>query len=177
MKQETKSGLKNHTFAPWFIKLRYDLISWQIIFAGFFLFFLAGCASQPLRPPDTAKAGRVVSLARSLEGTPYRYGGNSPSQGFDCSGLVVYVYQKAAGRKLPRISRHQFKIARPVRLGLERPADLLFFDINGRGISHVGIYLGKGKFIHAPKTGGKVKISDANKKYWRQRFRGVRRVL
>lgn len=138
---------------------------------------VSGCATQTIRPPDVNKADQVVRLAKSLQGTAYRYGGRTPSQGFDCSGLVQYVYQNAVGIKLPRISRQQFQVARPVRLGSEHPADLLFFDINGRGISHVGIYLGKGKFIHAPKTGGKVKISDANTKYWRKRFRGVRRLL
>jgi len=136
----------------------------------------SGCAT-PLQPrPNAEQASRVIRLVKSLQGKPYRYGGATPS-GFDCSGLVQYVFRKAAGIRLPRSSRAQFAFARPVRLGNERPSDLLFFDVNGRGISHVGIYLGKGLFIHAPQSGGHVKISNANKPYWRRRFRGVRRVL
>ncbi len=128
------------------------------------------------RPPDAGRAAQVVSLAKSLQDVPYRYGGNTP-QGFDCSGMVQYVFKRAVGLKLPRTSRRQFGWTRPVQRGHEKPSDLLFFDINGRGISHVGIYLGRGKFIHAPHNSGAVKISDANTSYWRRRFRGVRRAL
>jgi cell wall-associated NlpC family hydrolase len=128
------------------------------------------------RPVDSGRARAVIQQAKSLQGTPYRYGGTTP-KGFDCSGLVQYVFRNAVGVRLPRTSKAQFSATRPIRRGDEQPSDLLFFDINGRGISHVGIYLGKGKFIHAPSSGGRVKISDANKKYWRQRFRGVRRAL
>ncbi|MEW6517607.1 MAG: C40 family peptidase [candidate division FCPU426 bacterium] len=135
-----------------------------------------GCAAVRPLPANPAAVERVVQLATSLQGKPYRYGGTTPA-GFDCSGLVQYVFRQAAGVALPRTSRRQFAATRHVPLGGEEPADLLFFDINGRGISHVGIYLGKGRFVHAPSSGGEVKISDANEPYWRSRFRGVHRVL
>lgn len=144
--------------------------------AGVLLLIAGGCAMGLRRPPDAGQAGRVVSAAKSLLGVPYRYGGSTP-RGFDCSGLVQYVFKQSVGLKLPRTSRHQFDRTRPVQRGHEKPSDLLFFDINGRGISHVGIYLGRGKFIHAPNNGDKVKVSNANTKYWRRRFRGVRRAL
>lgn len=135
-----------------------------------------GCATLPQAPPDASAAARVVRLATSLQGKPYRYGGTTPA-GFDCSGFVQYVFREAAGIKLPRTSRSQFGAARRVPRGNEEPSDLLFFDINGRGISHVGIYLGQGRFVHAPSSGGEVKISNGNDSYWRSRFRGVGRVL
>lgn len=135
-----------------------------------------GCATIRQAPPDPSAAARVVQLATSLQGKPYRYGGTTPA-GFDCSGFVQYVFREAAGIKLPRTSRSQFGAARRVPRGGEEPSDLLFFDINGRGISHVGIYLGQGRFVHAPSSGGEVKISNGNDPYWRSRFRGVGRVL
>lgn len=135
-----------------------------------------GCATVHQAPPDPAAAARVVELASSLQGKPYRYGGTTPA-GFDCSGFVQYVFRQAAGITLPRTSRKQFSAARHVPRGGEEPSDLLFFDIDGRGISHVGIYLGRGRFVHAPSSGGEVKISNGNDPYWRSRFRGVCRVL
>jgi cell wall-associated NlpC family hydrolase len=135
-----------------------------------------GCATVSQAPPDAGAAARVVQLASSLKGSPYRYGGTTPA-GFDCSGFVQYVFRQAAGISLPRTSQKQYAVARRVPRGGEEPSDLLFFDVDGRGISHVGIYLGQGRFVHAPSTGGEVKISNGNDAYWRSRFRGVGRVL
>ncbi len=135
-----------------------------------------GCATAAPRPPAPGMAAKVTAQARALRGTPYRYGGKTP-RGFDCSGFVQYVFLQAANRKLPRTSKRQFTYSRPIRRGNEKPSDLLFFSINGHGPSHVGIYLGKGSFIHASQSGGNVKISNANSKYWKRRFVGVRRVL
>lgn len=140
------------------------------------LCMVIGCAAVAPRPPAPGMAARVVELARGLCGTPYCYGGNTP-QGFDCSGLVQHVFLRTANLKLPRTSKKQFIYSRPIRRGNEQPSDLLFFSVNRRGPSHVGIYSGRGLFIHASHTGGNVKISDANSKYWRRRFIGVRRVL
>lgn len=135
---------------------------------------LAGCAAAPPRP-NPPQAEKVVTLAKSLVGTPYRYGGCNP-KGFDCSGLVQYVYRHAAGVQLPRTSKGQFARTVKVPLGQEAPGDLLFYDIKGSAPSHVGIYLGKGAFVHAPSTGGAVKISDGNERYWVDHFMCVRRV-
>ncbi|MBN1594373.1 C40 family peptidase [candidate division FCPU426 bacterium] len=148
---------------------------WLVGFCSMGLLGLS-CATMPQRLPDAEHARQVVATAKTLEGKPYRYGGATP-EGFDCSGFVQYVFRTAVNKRLPRTSRAQFAYARPIRRGEEQPSDLLFFNVNGRGISHVGIYLGKGLFIHSPKNGGKVKISNANDKYWRRRFQGVRRVL
>lgn len=178
MKQNIKFGLHYHVF--FHQKKRHFGFKRCRVFWGMgviLLGMLAGCASQPLRLSDANKTHQVIHLAKSLLGSAYHYGGRTPGQGFDCSGFVQYVYKNAVGIKLPRTSQKQFYASRSVQLGTEQPADLLFFDINGHGISHVGIYLGKGKFIHAPQSGGKVKISDANEKYWRKHFRGVRRLL
>jgi murein DD-endopeptidase len=136
---------------------------------------LSGCATLPPRPLDQGVALRIVEKAKSLLGIPYRYGGTT-SNGFDCSGFTQYVFLQAAGIRLPRTARDQFAFARPISLGEEKPADLLFYKINGRDISHVAIYLGQGKFIHSSHEGGSVTIVKANDRYWRKRLAGVRRV-
>jgi cell wall-associated NlpC family hydrolase len=138
---------------------------------------LAGCAGLARRPAFRAEqAQRVADRARALVGTPYLYGGLTPS-GFDCSGFVCYVFREVAGIRLPHSSRRQFNALPAIRLGEEMPADLLFFSIKGEGPSHVGIYLGRGLFVHASDSGDTVKISDGNQDYWRKRLVGIRRVL
>jgi cell wall-associated NlpC family hydrolase len=138
-----------------------------------------GCSVVPPkpepRPAEPQVSEKVLTLARSLCGKPYRYGGSSPA-GFDCSGFVQYVFRHAAGIKLPRTGRQQFAETCALALGKEAPGDLVFYKIKGGGPSHVGIYLGKGLFVHAPSSGGVVKISDANEAYWREHFIGVRRI-
>ncbi len=155
-------------------RLKIQALSW----AGWTVLWclVTGCATAAPRPPAPGMAAKVTAQARALRGTAYRYGGNT-LPGFDCSGFVQYVFLKAANLKLPRTSKRQFTYSRPIRRGNEKPSDLLFFNVNGHGPSHVGIYLGKGSFIHASRSGRDVKISDANSKYWRRRFIGVRRVL
>ena len=148
---------------------------------------LIGCASRP--PPDfssllspnetrrlTPDQGSVIEMARSLLGTPYRFGGMTP-EGFDCSGLINYVYRKAAGLTLPRNSHRIARAGRAVLVDELRPADILHFKIERQRSLHVVIYIGKGKFIHAPKTGGKVSVQELNVNYWIMRYRGARRVL
>ncbi len=137
---------------------------------------LAGCATQPGSRPDTtpADSGKGELIARAaldLLGTPYRYGGNSPG-GFDCSGLVQYAHAQA-GITLPRTTRTQFALTRFDPPGLQ-VGDVLFFRIDGR-ISHNGIYLGDGRFVHAPSSGKKVSISRTDNPYFRDRLAGVRR--
>jgi cell wall-associated NlpC family hydrolase len=145
--------------------------------SGLVAMVLTGCATIPSRPaPDAAKANEIIRTAKGLLGTPYRYGGTT-TKGFDCSGFVQYVFRNAAGVKLPRSSPKQFSATAPVRSGEEQPSDLLFWSIDHNGPSHVGIYLGHGRFVHAPGKGDAVKISDGNERYWRGRFLGVRRAL
>lgn len=123
--------------------------------------------------------GRVQGLlqrALALLGTPYRWGGTSPDRGFDCSGLVGYVFRTALGIDLPRVSREQAKTG---ELVADRAAlaagDLVFFGRKGR-VDHVGIYVGEGRFVHAPRTGRDVTVSSMETGYWSNKFMSARRV-
>ena len=116
---------------------------------------LAGCATAPRAPESGPDAGRAVAaVAKGLVGTPYRFGG-SDDRGFDCSGLAVYAYEKV-GIAIPRTAAEQQRSARLVPLRHLLPGDLLFFRIRSRHIDHVGIYVGDGRFIHAPRSGALV---------------------
>jgi cell wall-associated NlpC family hydrolase len=148
---------------------------------------LAGCATGPARPdfsslrsgserPSTPVQKEVIQTARSLLGIPYKYGGTTP-EGFDCSGFINYVYRNAAGLALPRMTHDLARAGKPVSAAELRPADLVYFKIERQKPLHVGIYLGKGKFIHSPSTRGKVNIQDLNMDYWHDRYLGARRVL
>ena len=164
----------------------------RLLFPALLVAALAGCGSEPVRqaappapqrhwatiaPADPAAANAVLMRAISLVGTPYRYGGNTPEGGFDCSGLVNYVYRDMLDLRLPRSSRELAAIQGP-RLSPERlaPADLVFFGNRGN-VSHVGIYLGEGRFVHAPSTGGTVRLDRLDGPYWRDHYSGARRVL
>jgi cell wall-associated NlpC family hydrolase len=128
-------------------------------------------------PADPVRANAVLMRAIGLVGTPYRYGGNTPDSGFDCSGLVNYVYRDVLDLRLPRTSRElagwQGPRIQPDRLAA---ADLVFFG-SGGSVSHVGIYVGKGRFVHAPSTGGTVRLDYLDGPYWRDHYSGARRVL
>lgn len=124
-------------------------------------------------PEDLAREASFLAL--SLVDTPYRYGGNTPAGGFDCSGLIVYVFRNAAGLGLPRTVARLAQVGQPVRPSAMRSGDLVLFDTTGR-FSHAGIYVGAGRFVHAPSTGGVVRLDDVHARYWKPRFSGVRRV-
>lgn len=155
---------------------------------------LAACGRKDTRPPapaasaavrewplvqpgDPAAANAVLMRAISLVGTPYRYGGNTPEGGFDCSGLVNYVFRDMLDLRLPRTSRelaaYQGPRIEPQRLAA---ADLVFFGSGGQ-VTHVGIYVGEGRFVHAPSTGGTVRLDHLDGSYWRRNYSGSRRVL
>ncbi|MEK7702353.1 MAG: C40 family peptidase [Nitrospirota bacterium] len=120
---------------------------------------------------------RVLSLAQSLLGTPYRYGGMDPNSGFDCSGYLSYVFKEAVGISLPRRAKDQGKAGEFVSSKLQ-PADILVFKISKSDEWHTGIYLKDGQFIHAPsRRGGAVNIQNITLPYWKERFVGARRVL
>lgn len=109
----------------------------------------------------------VTAIATRMLGKPYRFGGASPS-GFDCSGLVYYAYSKA-GYTVPRTSMRQYHQSTTIAAADIREGDLLFFRIEGK-VSHVGVYLGSNRFIHAPSSGNRVSIASLNNPYWRQRL-------
>ncbi len=117
----------------------------------------------------------AVELAKTLLGIPYRWAGANPSQGFDCSGLVYYVYNQLQV-SVPRMQRELFHRAEKIQKNQLQPGDLLFFD-NFARLSHVGIYIGEGHFIHAPRRGLSVSIESMDSSYYRKRFVGARRVM
>ncbi|CAD6548746.1 NlpC/P60 family protein [Paraburkholderia sabiae] len=114
--------------------------------------------------------------AMSLVGVPYRWGGNTPDSGFDCSGLVHYVVQRAASVNLPRTTADMSSRGESVEPDEVAPGDLIFFNTTGRPHSHVGIYVGKLRFVNAPSTGGTVRLDYLTNPYWAKRFDGIRRV-
>lgn len=116
------------------------------------------------------------AYALAALGTPYHYGGRSPQTGFDCSGLVAHVFEQAWGLPLPHNARAQSRLGRPVRLGDLAPGDLVFYNTRRRAYSHVGIYVGDGRFVHAPKHGSRVRMESIHSPYWRARFDGARRL-
>jgi murein DD-endopeptidase len=132
---------------------------------------LLGCGSLPRETAtaapsyDSSRAEVVVRTARQQIGVPYRYGGTTP-RGFDCSGLVHYAYQRA-GIKVPRTTAGLLRRAHRVRLSQLRPGDVLFFRVAPPKISHVGLYVGKGRFVHAPSSGEQVSYASLNNQYWR----------
>ena len=149
-----------------------------------FLTLISGCGTFGPAPPTTVQpapapsAERSEALLRTLLslGLDYRHGGNSPVTGFDCSGLVAHVYKEAWGIRLPHNSKAQSQAGVPVSLAELQAGDLVFYDTLKRPYSHVGIYLGDGKFVHAPKTGAQVRIESLKSAYWSQRFNGARRI-
>ena len=142
-------------------------------------------APQPVPPtqPPLAldPAGREASVAKAmlLVNTPYRYGGNTPEGGFDCSGLVQYVYARVAAgtARLPRTTAQWAAATAPVSdAGLQR-GDLVFFNTTGTPFSHMGIYVGNDQFVHAPSSGGTVRRDSLNNRYFAPRYLGGRRVF
>ncbi|TBU93437.1 C40 family peptidase [Phytopseudomonas dryadis] len=124
-------------------------------------------------------ADDVLFRALGLVGTPYRYGGNTPDSGFDCSGLIGYVYRDAAGIQLPRSTRELIGMRAPaVGRDALRSGDLVFFATNGgRQVSHAGIYVGEGRFVHAPSSGGTVRLDSLSNSYWQRTYLEAKRVF
>jgi murein DD-endopeptidase len=134
----------------------------------------AGCASEPVADsPSRRSAVQASDIAASMVGKPYRYGGRSP-QGFDCSGLVYFSYQRA-GLEVPRSTQSQRASSRKVSLSRLGRGDLLFFDQEGKRSSHVGIYLGRDRFVHAPSSGKRVRIDSLNDPFWQKHLVDARR--
>jgi cell wall-associated NlpC family hydrolase len=143
---------------------------------------LAGCAGAPPGPPrpETTPVGpeRAEALLQVLLtlGVDYRNGGRSAATGFDCSGLVAHVFREAYGIQLPHNARAQSEIGTRVSLSELRAGDLVFYNTLGQPYSHVGIYVGDGRFVHAPKSGAQVRFEQLSARYWMRRFDGARRI-
>ena len=150
---------------------------------------LTGCASSPAtsstvasgrvtvepRVVDAQVGGAIADVAMGMVGTRYRYGGTDPVEGFDCSGLVYYAYGQA-GYRVPRTSQEMFRAVRKIAVGQAGPGDLMFFQDQTK-LSHVGIYVGDGMFVHAPATGQNVVIASLDVPYYRQHLVAVGRLL
>ncbi len=124
----------------------------------------------------TTTASDVISSAMGFLGVPYKRGGNSVETGLDCSGFVVALYQQVLGLVLPRTAVEQAQATRKIELTELQPGDLVFFNTMRRAFSHVGVYMGDGKFIHSPRAGGQIRVEDMGTQYWKTRFNGARRV-
>jgi cell wall-associated NlpC family hydrolase len=149
----------------------------------------AGCAGSRVAPvaeaprrvtvepriADAALGGAIADVAMGMVGTRYRYGGTDPLEGFDCSGLVYYAYEQA-GYRVPRTSQELFRAARKIAIGDADPGDLMFFQDQTK-LSHVGIYLGDGRFVHAPATGQNVAVGSLESPYYLEHLVAVGRLL
>jgi len=149
----------------------------------------AGCAGSPVAPladptrhvtvepraADAAVGGAIADVAMGMVGTRYRYGGTDPLEGFDCSGLVHYAYEQA-GYRVPRTSQELFRAARKISVGDADPGDIMFFQDQTK-LSHVGIYLGDGRFVHAPASGQNVAVDSLASPYYQAHLVAVGRLL
>jgi cell wall-associated NlpC family hydrolase len=126
-------------------------------------------------PASSDLRGPIAELALSMVGVPYRYGGADPSEGFDCSGLVYYTYA-SNGHVVPRTSQGQLSASRQIPLTLAIEGDLVFFQDQEK-LSHVGIYLGAGRFVHAPSSGGTVSVASLDAPYYQRHLIAVGRLL
>ena len=146
---------------------------WLIILA-----LLGGCATAPAPkspppPPPGPERAEALLQALSALGIDYRYGGRSRETGFDCSGLVAHVYREALGITLPATAEGQAQVGAPVRSADLEAGDLVFYNTLGRRYSHVGIYLGDGRFVHAPRAGAQVRVEQMSNSYWSRRYNGA----
>ncbi len=160
------------------------------------LAFLAGCSQTPQRPAPSTSVPRATAPARGwfalprddhaqemvifalgLLDTGYRFGGKNPEAGLDCSGMVSYVVEQVSGKRLPYNAAGIAERTRPIPSNAVRPGDLVFFNTLGRSYSHMGIYVGDGKFVHAPNSRGKVRVDRLDNRYYADRFEGARTLL
>lgn len=132
--------------------------------------------SPNLLEQASSTAQDVLMSALALTGTPYKFGGKSPETGFDCSGFVRYVFQQATNFTLPHGARAISQIGQNIPVDQLQPGDLVFFNTLKSAFSHVGIYIGDNRFVHAPSTGGGVHVVNMKEAYWAKRFNGARRL-
>jgi len=155
------------------------------------LFGLTMLGSSPVMAAEESRNGEEASflerytnsaqdlILKGLEmvGVNYRRGGTNPDAGLDCSGFVQLVFKEAVGMVLPRTSREMSEVGDRVDTTELKPGDLVFFNTMRRAFSHVGIYLGEGRFLHSPRPGGEVRVEDMRSSYWTKRYNGARRVV
>ncbi|WP_369658475.1 C40 family peptidase [Variovorax sp. V15] len=132
---------------------------------------------KQVRQTVTERTSDLVVTAIGFLGVPYRRGGNTAESGFDCSGFVRAMYNETVGHMLPRRAEEQAAATEKIDRSQLKPGDLVFFNTMRRAFSHVGIYVGEGKFIHSPRSGAQVRVEDMNGSYWQRRFDGARRVM
>ena len=159
---------------------------WASLLAGALLAQGAFAGEWPAQMPQadsgSASAGErdgmqtIIDRAMDLIGVRYRRSGDRPQTGFDCSGFVGYVFREGMGLILPRVAREISKAGAPVSEDELEPGDLVFFNTMRHAFSHVGIYLGDHRFIHAPRSGQRVRIDDLQEHYWARRYNGARRL-
>lgn len=172
----------------------------QLFFIIFTSIIVSGCGTLPAGGDGSATRGRAEHAAASIaapsapsafpardsetlfhalmaSGADYRRGGKSYQSGFDCSGLVAHVYREAYGLALPHNTQAQSELGDPISLPELQAGDLVFFNTQRKPYSHVGIYLGDGRFIHAPKEGAVVRTENLRARYWATRFDGARRIM
>jgi hypothetical protein len=127
---------------------------------------------------SVASVGADLAMqALSFIGVPYRFGGQDPQRGFDCSGLVRHVTQSVMGLTLPRTAEAMARVGENIGRDALQVGDLVFFNTRGRRYSHVGIYIGEGRFVHAPARRGRVRVEEVDGAYWQKRFNGARRIV
>ena len=173
-------------------KVRLRRFIYATILAG-----LAACSSTPpapspsapqkpsQRPPSSTAfrldqpdhANEIVIFSLGLLDTGYRFGGSNPEAGLDCSGMVSYVVERVAGKRLPHNAAQIAAITQPIERSALKPADLVFFNTSGQTYSHMGIYLGDGRFVHAPSSKGSVRIERMDNVYFASRFTGARTLF
>lgn len=161
----------------------------RLLTAGLVAALLAGCAGESgLRHGsglasyrsisiDAGKRQDVALTAMGLIGTRYRYGGTDPNAGFDCSGLIRYVFENATRHELPHSTAEIAEISRPVPRGELSVGDFVFFNTLHRSYSHMGIYVGNGQFVNAPSSGGQVRIDSLHSPYFARRYEGARTLF
>ncbi len=147
------------------------------------ILYFAAC-STPAPPPQgtitqasrqsSAQGNEIVLYALGLIDTGYRFGGKNPEAGLDCSGMVSYIYGRAAGLRVAGSAADIARGGRRIERTALRPGDLVFFNTQGRSLSHVGIYIGDSRFVHAPSTNGKVRVDHLTDRYYAQRFEAAR---
>jgi len=156
---------------------------------------LTACSSVPPTPPSTrvvppnapsaarfrlnspAHANEIIIFSLGLLDTGYRFGGSNPEAGLDCSGMVSYVVEQVAGKRLPHNAAQIAAMTQPIDRSALKPADLVFFNTNGQTYSHMGIYLGDGRFVHAPSSRGNVRIERLDNVYFASRYTGARSLF
>lgn len=139
----------------------------------------AGEMYEPMptgRQLNQREADQLIGSAMSLLGVAYRFGGTSPSTGMDCSGFMQYIFRRTMQVSLPRTAAEQAQMGVQVSRSALQAGDMVFFNTSGRRISHVGLYIGNDRFIHAPRTGKNIEITSLSNKYWSRRYITARRV-